>query len=166
MNDASTVSFRQILGLARPRQGMAPWWLFWLLGVGSLVGIWLGWFSGDRRDVSEYSSALFWVSVVLYYPVMEELLFRGVLQGALVRWGCWSRRKLAGISGANLLVSLAFVAAHLVYQDPVWALAVFGPSLIFGYLRDHAESVYYPVILHAFWNGSFFIGRMLSVAIA
>lgn len=166
MTDFSTMTFRQTLGLVRPRQGLAPWWLFWLLAVGSIIGIWVGWFSGAGRGVSEYSNTLFWVSVILYYPVLEELLFRGALQGALLRWGCWSRRKLAGVSGANLIASLAFVAAHLVYQDPAWAMAVFGPSLIFGFCRDDSESVYYPVILHACWNGSFFLGGMLSSAIS
>jgi len=166
MNEFSAMTFQQTLGLTRPRQGLAPWWLFWLLGVGSIIGIWLGWFSGAGRGVSEYSNTLFWVSVILYYPVLEELLFRGALQGALLRWGCWSRRKLLGVSGANLIASVAFAAAHLVYQDPLWAMAVFAPSLIFGFYRDYSESVYYPIVLHALWNGSFFLGRMFSAAIS
>ena len=166
MNAFSDMTFLQILGLSRPRQGFGPWWLFWLLGVGSMIGLWLGWFSGARQDVSTFSSALFWFSVMLYYPMLEELLFRGALQGALLRWGCWSRRKLLGVTGANLVASLGFVAAHLLHQDPIWAMAVFVPALVFGFCRDYSGSVFYPVILHALWNGSFFLGRLFASGIS
>ena len=51
----------------------------------------------------------------LVYPVLEEIAFRGALQGAL-----WKTR-LAGtswavISAPNLLTSVAFVAAHFFWQ--------------------------------------------------
>ena len=91
---------------------------------------------------------------VIVQPVIEELVFRGLLQG-------WLREKLKwqrfGISVANLLASIAFVAAHLFYQPPAWALAVFVPSLVFGYFRDRHDSVIPSIILHFWYNAGFFL---------
>jgi len=94
------------------------------------------------------------VRFVLVQPVLEELVFRGLLQG-------WLREKLRwqwrGMTAANLLTSIAFVVAHLVYQSPAWALAVFIPSLVFGYFRDRHDSVLPSIILHAWYNAGFFL---------
>jgi membrane protease YdiL (CAAX protease family) len=138
-------------------------WLLWLLGVGCLAGLWIGWLSGDGMVAAPYAGPWFWLSVMVYYPILEELLFRGALQGSLWRWGCWSRHEWLRISGANLIASLAFVCVHLLHQAPAWALAVLAPSLAFGYFRDRSRSILYPIMMHAIWNGSFFLGRVLSV---
>lgn len=91
---------------------------------------------------------------VLVQPVVEELVFRGMLQG-------WLRTKLHwqwhGITAANLVTSVAFAAAHLLYQPPSWALAVFIPSIVFGYFRDRHESTLPSVLLHAWYNAGFFV---------
>lgn len=91
---------------------------------------------------------------VLIQPVVEELVFRGLLQG-------WLREKLQwrrfGISAANVVASLAFVAGHFFYQPTAWALAVFIPSLVFGYFRDRHDSVLPSMILHAWYNAGFFL---------
>lgn len=92
--------------------------------------------------------------VIVVRPVIEELVFRGLLQGWLrerMRWQ-WH-----GFTAANVLTSIAFVAAHLVYQPLAWALAVFIPSLVFGYFRDRHDSVLPSVILHVWYNAGFFL---------
>ena len=90
----------------------------------------------------------------LVYPVLEEIAFRGALQGAL-----WKTR-LAGtswavISAPNLLTSVAFVAAHFFWQAPYIAVSVFVPSLIFGYFRDRYRNILPAVFLHVFYNTGF-----------
>ncbi len=90
------------------------------------------------------------------YPVVEELAFRGWLQGWLHRFAA-VRRSLGGVSGANLLTSLLFVAAHFLYHPPVWAAAVFLPSLVFGWFRDRYRSVVPGILLHIIYNSGYFL---------
>lgn len=92
------------------------------------------------------------LSLVIWQPVMEELLFRGVLQGQLDRKR-WGRRQFGGFSGANYATTLLFMLAHLVHHSPLWAAATLAPSLLFGYFRDRHRQVYPSVLLHGFYNG-------------
>jgi len=93
--------------------------------------------------------------LILFYPVIEELSFRGVIQGVLLK-GTHRREMLPGITVANGITSLLFTAIHFVHHPPVWAAAVVVPSLIFGYFRDRFESVVPAVILHIFYNLIFY----------
>ena len=93
------------------------------------------------------------LALIVLYPVLEELVFRGLLQGALLRrgWGCL----LAGpVSAANLVAALAFAAAHLLRGTPAWAAAVFLPGLVFGYFRER-YGIGAAIVLHAFYNLGF-----------
>ena len=90
----------------------------------------------------------------LVAPVLEEIVFRGALQGALLERPALARRAL-GLSGANALASLAFAAAHLLSQSPVQAAATFVPSLAFGACRDRYGSVVPGMLLHGFYNAGF-----------
>lgn len=93
---------------------------------------------------------------VLVYPLLEEIVFRGALQGALLDVPALARRGL-GLSGANLVASVAFALAHLWSQPPLWAAAVFVPSLAFGHLYERHRSVVPAVALHAFYNAGFLL---------
>jgi membrane protease YdiL (CAAX protease family) len=99
-------------------------------------------------------SAWMLLRFVLLQPVAEELVFRGLLQGSLKSRFAWTWR---GISAANLLTSVAFAGMHLLYQAPAWALAVFVPSVIFGYFRDRHGSVAPAILLHVWYNAGFFL---------
>lgn len=88
-------------------------------------------------------------------PVMEELAFRGALQGWFLDYR-WGRRRWLGLTGANRIVSVLFTAVHFLYHPPLWALAVLAPSLIFGHLRDRTKSVWPGVALHVIYNGGYF----------
>ncbi len=98
-----------------------------------------------------------WASLLLVQPVVEELVFRGLLQGQalslLVRRG--SPIKLGPLTLANVLVTAAFVALHLRAQPLAWALAVAVPSLVFGHLRERFNSVWPAVALHMLYNAGF-----------
>lgn len=93
--------------------------------------------------------------LALLYPVAEELLFRGLLQGALRRRASF-RTKHAGVSRANLLVSLIFTALHFITHPPLAAVAVLVPSLVFGYFRDRHAALQAPIVLHVFYNLGYF----------
>ena len=94
--------------------------------------------------------------VVLWQPTVEELLFRGCLQGWLFTQG-WGRQSFVGISIANLLTSIVFSGAHLATHSLPWALLTLFPSLLFGVLRDRSGSVLPPLALHIIYNAGYFL---------
>ena len=99
--------------------------------------------------------SLGFASVVLWYPLWEELLFRGLLQGELMERG-WTRCWVYGSSSANITVSLLFTVFHLWSHSPIWAALVFFPSLVFGYLRDRFDSTIPSIVMHMWYNGGYF----------
>jgi hypothetical protein len=116
------------------------------------VPVW--WLLAPHIGTARAASSL--AATVLLYPVLEELCFRGLLQGWLLqRLGHATR---AGLSGANLITSLAFAGAHLMAQPPAWALATLLPSLVFGWVRERFGRVLPAIALHAYYNA----GLMLS----
>lgn len=96
-------------------------------------------------------SIMLLVSLVLWQPLLEEVFFRGVVQGQLNRYFRY-RCMVAGLTIANLVTTLMFSLAHLVYQPAPWAIAVMVPSLIFGYFRDRHHQIYPALLLHAVYN--------------
>lgn len=87
---------------------------------------------------------------VAVYPILEEIVFRGLLQGWL--WQRTGGRGIGILSWANLGASAAFATAHLVHHSPWLALGVLIPGLVFGYFRDRYESVLPPIVLHMVYN--------------
>ena len=111
---------------------------------------------GRSPDVSwPLRSPVQFLIVSLVYPVLEELAFRGFVQGALRRTS-WGVRSVAGVSGANLATSVAFAALHFLRHPPLWAGLTFFPSLVFGYFRDRSGGVVLPIVLHVFYNLGYF----------
>lgn len=94
-----------------------------------------------------------WVAFVVLQPTIEELAFRGMLQGQLLR--LTQKRQMAGVSMANVLTTAVFVAMHLQSQQPAWALAAGVPSLALGHLRERLVSVIPAMALHMIYNGGF-----------
>lgn len=139
------------LGMRLPARGSLDWLLALALTAGALIAGAVGSVAPDR-DVSDW---LLLASLVLWQPAVEELLFRGVLQGTLRRT-MFGRRSRWGLSVANAVTSLAFVSIHFIRQPPLWAAAVVVPSLVFGYFRDRSDSVWPPLVLHIVYNGAFF----------
>jgi membrane protease YdiL (CAAX protease family) len=93
--------------------------------------------------------------LVLIYPNIEELAFRGAIQGIFLA-NIQPARGWHGITIPNLLTSFLFVVMHFVHHPPLWALAVFVPSLIFGYFKDRFESIIPSIFLHSFYNTVFY----------
>ncbi|MFO8004444.1 JDVT-CTERM system glutamic-type intramembrane protease MrtJ [Thioalkalivibrio sp.] len=99
------------------------------------------------------------LALLLLYPVVEEWLFRGVLQGELLRHPRWRRVHL-GLTRANLLTSLLFVAVHLVHQPPLWAVAALVPSLVLGHFRERYGNLRLPIALHILFNAVYLLAGL------
>lgn len=110
----------------------------------------------------ESEPSLFWarerpllfVKWVLVFPVLEELVFRGLVQDAIARV---TQRRRKGLSAANLLTSLLFSASHVFLHATLWAGGVLFPSLVFGYFRERHATLATPVALHVFYNAGFLL---------
>ncbi len=93
--------------------------------------------------------ALFFL--IIFYPVIEELAFRGVIQEFIA-----SKTKQYSsffyLSVANIVTSLLFVAMHFVHHTPLWAMLVFVPSLVFGYFKEQYGHIGASIFLHMFYN--------------
>jgi len=93
--------------------------------------------------------------VVMVYPMLEEIAFRGLLQDSARRL---LPRELPGpVTAANLFTSVVFAAAHVVVKSTVAGLWVFFPSLVFGYFKDRYRALTGPILLHVFYNGGLFL---------
>lgn len=88
----------------------------------------------------------------LLIALPEEIFYRGYLQTRLqMRFG---RFPLFGgdIGPAVWVTSALFALGHLIAIPSAGRLAVFFPSLLFGWLRDRTGSVVAPIVLHALSN--------------
>jgi len=90
----------------------------------------------------------------LLYPVVEELVFRGLIQDMAQRHlAPW---RIGPLSHANILTSLLFTALHFINHPPLWAAAVLLPSLLFGFFKDRSGALAAPILLHVFYNSGYF----------
>ena len=115
------------------------------------------WLIEQPQDYGEWPlpSPAGFLLLALVYPVLEELVFRGALQGGLARL-CLGRKTLVGITLANLFTSLVFSGLHLLNHPGLWALFVLPPSLVFGYFRDKYQRLWPPIGLHVSYNAGYF----------
>lgn len=145
--------------LQRPQPGLLRWPPDTHLALALLaaVPVWLvlAWSVGT--SMFQPLSLAGWLGFVLLWPLLEELLFRGLLQGQLLRLNppLGQQHRLGPVTWANALTTLAFVALHLSAQPLVWALAVALPSLVLGHLRERFASVWPAVGLHMIYNAGF-----------
>jgi membrane protease YdiL (CAAX protease family) len=113
------------------------------------LGLWLFLPPGSAHHLTASPWSL--MGFLLVYPVIEEWLFRGLLQKELLRLREFQRRHL-GITGANGATTLAFTLLHLVHQPFPWALTVALPSLALGHFRERYGNLRLPIALHILFN--------------
>ena len=118
-------------------------WLFWFLHLG--IDLNLKW---PRNRLFTF----FLLTTI--YPVLEEIVFRGALQGWLRRWEKLSRN-WKELTLSNVFTSLIFSIFHLFYNSLGVSISVFIPSLIFGIFRDRYKQVLPSIFLHIFYNVGF-----------
>jgi membrane protease YdiL (CAAX protease family) len=90
---------------------------------------------------------------LLVVALPEEAFFRGYLQSALDRRSTtWLRLWGARIGPSVLLSSVIFALGHWLSVPDVGRLAVFFPSLLFGWLRAKTGGVGAAIVCHALCN--------------
>jgi membrane protease YdiL (CAAX protease family) len=92
---------------------------------------------------------------VLLTPVFEEVMFRGYIQSALRAQKL--RFAYVNLAGAGLFVLIHCVGwsfqGSLMNNLVTVVPALFGLSLVFGYIRERSGSLLAPIILHIGNNG-------------
>lgn len=88
------------------------------------------------------------ISAILFAPLFEELLFRGLIQTAAVNLLGGSRRW-----SAVLLVAGLFTLMHVTALHPLTLPGMFLLSLIFGWLYERTGRLWPGVLLHVLFNG-------------
>ena len=82
------------------------------------------------------------LSIAVFVPVMEELMFRGfVLDLASEAYGKWA---------AIFISAILFALIHPLYILTV--LNAFWAGLVYGYLRICTNSLWPSILLHSLWN--------------
>ncbi|HDS84083.1 MAG TPA: CPBP family intramembrane metalloprotease [Phycisphaerales bacterium] len=89
--------------------------------------------------------------LVVVVPVMEELLFRGLLQSAM-------RTLLPGVWPAILLTSALFAVVH----SPMHAPGIFALACVMGYAYERSGSLFRPIFIHILFNGLAVMSLLLS----
>lgn len=91
------------------------------------------------------------IVLIMLFPIAEEMLFRGFLQGELLARNRF-KHIMAGFSGANWVTSIAFSCAH-IWQHPLTLIpGYFAVSLVLGYFRERYGGILVPVLLHSYYN--------------
>ena len=100
------------------------------------VGFWimLGWLLPVQPIQWRQVGSWDFLSLVVVQPCLEEVVFRGLLQGRLSQWRRM-RTAWRGFTAANGLTALLFTAGHFVNHPVLWAAGVILPALIFGFFR-------------------------------
>ncbi len=80
---------------------------------------------------------------VLVAPLLEELVFRGFLQGQLE----------AGYRDATKAVLISAVVFTVLHLNPWWALQIYLLGVVLGYLAWRTGSIWPPFLVHATNNG-------------
>jgi membrane protease YdiL (CAAX protease family) len=131
---------------------------WFILSVSSAVAFWLGLWWLEPADAGSWSNAnvVFYLSLVLWQPILEEFGFRGLLQGVLLDQAA-PRFRIGPLTIANILASVAFGIAHLPSHPLLWVAGIFGVSLVLGYARDRSGSLYPAIALHSYFNAGYFL---------
>jgi uncharacterized protein len=91
------------------------------------------------------------IAIYLLFPIAEEVVFRGFLQGGLLR-NNWFKQVMFGLSRANWATSCVFALAHL-WQHPLILLpGYFAVSLVLGFFRERYGGLLVPILLHSYYN--------------
>lgn len=94
-----------------------------------------------------------WVIVVLLTvigaPIVEELLFRGLIQGAFTR--------RVGAVPAIFVTALIFSSAHILGEGLLAPIVLFPTAVILGYLRYRTGHLAAGMVAHATFNASLFL---------
>lgn len=141
---------------------------YFVLSLGLAVPVWIAAFFGVYIELIQappFESIATILTAVLLFPVLEELVFRGLFWDL---WGFFARNKaglIASVAVKNCFISVCFSLLHAINYGALGAVLVFIPSLWLGWLRERSGSLKVCCLVHVLWNlgyvGVLFLGDTL-----
>jgi uncharacterized protein len=109
------------------------------------VGAWAATSLGHGVQLEQCSDAKFLFKLLFWGPIVEEIVFRAGLQRRLMGYfhNAWM---------ANGITSVAFALIHYLLAGNLANLAVFIPSLAFGWLYQQTGKLHWAIALHVGFN--------------
>ena len=129
---------------------LRDWHFQVVLGAAIPIGLlWVWWIApqAEALDVDFTSLAAF----VIVFPLLEELVFRGLIQRALLKKP-FGRRRFGPVTVANAVTTSLFAIAHLPRGGPLLAAGVITPGIVLGYFLERHQRLVSPIILHMSFN--------------
>jgi membrane protease YdiL (CAAX protease family) len=93
---------------------------------------------------------VFWLAIVVFGPVYEEILFRGFLFVGL-------RQSALGTAGTIVVTGLVFALLHAAQYGAAVIAQIFILGIVFGVVRWKSGSLWSTIFLHGLWN----LGQMV-----
>ena len=131
------------------------------VGLPVWIVVFFGSFWGVLQPPSLEGLLAVLVAVVLF-PILEELVFRGLL------WDLWDYMKkgksglLDALAVKNCFISVCFSILHIFNFGILGGLWVFVPSLWLGWLKDQTGSTKACCWVHVVWNLGFVAAAVLG----
>ncbi len=144
--------FLVFTGLIRLNGWVKDKYFYLALSLGPLFYLCLFLFIPPHLKIEPTASFFATQFFLVAFP--EELFFRGVL---LPIFKTHLPHSWKGWSLANVFTAFIFACLHLFTHPLFWALGTFFPALIFGYFREKHQSLWPSIVLHFFYNISYFI---------
>jgi membrane protease YdiL (CAAX protease family) len=119
-------------------------WCLFLLAV-MPAGGWAVTFWGLQLQPAECIDTRLHFKLLLWGPVVEELVFRAGIQKGLIR-------HRVGPLQANCIASVLFALAHFALSGNPATLAVLAPSLLLGWTYQKTDSLAWTILLHSGLN--------------
>jgi len=103
------------------------------------------------------------LAMLTLWSVLEEIVFRGLLQPALARAFARGSGRAGGspLSLANVVTSTLFAAFHLWRHPLAVALGVFPVSLVYGRARELSGHWWPAALLHVGFNAALYAASWL-----
>jgi len=99
---------------------------------------------GEVMRIHDLWSGMILIGVIVIFgPLVEELIFRGFFQRVL-------EFRLKDVTRAALISALVFALVHF---NPWWIVQIYLIGLLLGYMAWRTNSIWIPAILHAMNNG-------------
>ena len=96
---------------------------------------------------------------LIFIPIIEEYLFRVVIQGFLIKKG-------VRLFFANVLNYVVFACCHLVFYSALHSMGAFFISIMLGYVYAKTSSFYSVVFIHCIFNMNIFIAYKSYISIS
>ena len=112
-----------------------------------LVWPWVPAWNDELLKAGLFNAVVFVVSI----SVLEEILFRGFLQGWLLGRAQF-KQMLIYFSRANWLTSLLFASVHIWSHAQILVPGYFVVGMLLGYFRERYNGILVPVLLHSYYN--------------